>query len=152
MSRREWLATMRQDAVEAQAAGIHAEEIAFDVWDAVEKIQRVEKVDLRVVTSLAKRLDKAREWPDSLSRIVIAGEESYMLLDGHHRFAAVLQANFSNIPVLLITSDEVDVLEWMRERDYARVDFVEMIGLYDPLIRENLRKGRGGKPKVRTAW
>lgn len=120
------------------------------------EIKTVEGVDQRAVEALKRRIVKGRRgWPSDLPLVVVASNilegyahEGYMLLDGHHRVAAVGQLGATMIPALVVSMRAYD--EIAGKFDVPRVDYInEVLASVDSLIARNVKKGIGGMPKRR---
>jgi hypothetical protein len=120
------------------------------------EIETVEEVDQDAVEALKRRIVKGRRgWPSDLPLVVVASnhgegyyKEGYMLLDGHHRVAAVEQLGATMIPALVVSTRAYG--EIADEFDVPRVDYInEVLAAVDPLIARNVKKGVGGTPKRR---
>ena len=66
-------------------------------------------------------------------------ENDFRIMDGMMRICAAQKAGLRFIPAFIASGETYDVLEPILNRGYYGEDFVEMLSMVNPAVRNNLR-------------
>lgn len=65
-------------------------------------------------------------------------ERKFRIMDGMLRICSAKRAGFKTFPALVANGETYDALEPILAKGYYGEDFIEMLAMVNPLIRENL--------------